>query len=332
MGIIEQAAKRLEELRRGGVDIPWGASGLSEERFDALQGRVQAPPKAVGGALPVAGSPASGSLLADAIQRREGMARPAPGSEAAVEARVKKQSPSVTIDLAALGRQGYLVPEMVRSPLALEFRNVKRPLLRTALRREEPVPRGSLIMVTSALAGEGKTFCAVNLAMSMAMEVDSSVLLVDADVVRPAVLDRLGLPRAPGLMDVLTDESMDLSDVILRTNVPKLSILPAGTPNPMATELLASAAMDRILLDLATRYSDRVVILDAPPLLLTTEARVLASRVGQVVVVVDSSRTPAAMVKEAFATIESSPLVMAVLNKATGTSEQYAYDYGYGYR
>jgi exopolysaccharide/PEP-CTERM locus tyrosine autokinase len=332
MSIIEQAAKRLEELRRGGVDIPWGASGLSEERFDALQGRAApAAPAAPRPALDT-GTAAGGSLLAEAMRRRDAAPSEAAHAVPAAPRTPGRASATVEIDLDALGRKGYLVPSMVRSALALEFRNIKRPLLRHALKHDQPGSRGSLIMVTSALAGEGKTFCSLNLAMSMAMEVDSSVLLVDADVVRPAVLDRLGLPPAPGLMDLLTDDKLEVADVILRTNVPKLSILPAGSPNVMATELLASAAMDRLLLDLATRYSDRVVILDAPPLLLSTEARVLASRVGQVVVVVDSSKTPVAKVTEAFTTVENSPQVTAVLNKTAAITRPSEYDYGYGYR
>lgn len=333
MSIIEQAAKRLEELRRGGVDIPWGASGLSEQRFEALQGRVSGAPASPSPAprapIDAAGGAGSGSLLAEAMRRRELAGEHAPEARPPAASR---HSASVTIDLEALGRKGYLVPSMVRSALALEFRNIKRPLLRNALRHDDPNGRGALIMVTSALAGEGKTFCSVNLAMSMAMEVDSSVLLVDADVVRPAVLDRLGLPPARGLMDLLTDESLEVADVMLRTNVPKLSILPAGSPNVMATELLASAAMDRILVDLATRYRDRVIILDAPPLLLSTEARVLASRVGQVLVVVDSANTTVSKVTEAFAAVESSPQVMAVLNKTAAITRPSEYDYGYGYQ
>jgi receptor protein-tyrosine kinase len=242
------------------------------------------------------------------------------------------QGPAVAIDLARLARQGYLAPDLVRSDLALEFRYIKRPLLSNAADRDkEGCSRNALIMVTSALPGEGKTFCAVNLAMSMAMEVDTSVLLVDADVIRPSVLDRLGLPPARGFLDVLTTDKLDLADVILRTNVPKLSILPAGTAHAMSTELLASGAMDRMLIELATRYPDRVVILDAPPLLLTTESRVLASRVGQVVVVVDSENTTTGKVAQAFAAVEECPLVMSVLNKCAEPEHRHGY-YGYGYR
>ena len=332
MSIIEQAAKRLEELRRGGVDVPWTAAGLTEARFDELIGKRAAQPAPAGDTptVPVP-RPVQASLPSAVVQRREDqVAEPAmPAAVPAAPARAR-QSPTVTIDLDRLARNGYLVPSMVRSDLALEIRHIKRPLLRNATRRDDAPNRNALIMITSAMPHEGKTFCAVNLAMSMAMEVDTSVLLVDADVVRPTVLDRLGLPPAPGFLDVLTHDKLELGDVILRTNVPKLSILPSGSRNEMATELLASGAMDRLLLELATRYSDRIIILDAPPLLLTTESRVLASRVGQVVVVVDAANTTTSKVAEAFATVASCPLVMSVLNKCAEPSHKHGYG-GYGY-
>jgi len=183
--------------------------------------------------------------------------------------------------------------------------------------------------VTSALPREGKTFCAINLALSMAMEVDTSVLLVDADVVRPAVLDRLGLPPTRGLMDVLTDPSLDLADVMLRTNIPKLSLLPAGTRNERSTELLGSEAMERLLVDLSNRYADRVVIFDAPPLLLTSEAKVLAERLGQVVVVVEAGNTPRAAVNEAFAAVAQCANVVTVLNRCAEPVSDSRYGYYY---
>jgi protein-tyrosine kinase len=329
MSIIEQATKRLEELRRGGVDVPWSAAGLTEGQFNELLGR--GPVNAVAPATPAPEAPAHRvdvvPLPAAAMQRvpAASVSKPTPLS-------ARRVSPSVEIDLARLAHQGYLAPEQVRSDLALEFRHIKRPLLANAADRNGEGSRNSLIMITSALPSEGKTFCAINLAMSMAMEVDTSALLVDADVIRPSVLDRLGLQsQARGLMDVLTDDKLDLADVMLRTNVPKLSILPAGTRNMMSTELLASAAMDRLLVELATRYSDRIIILDAPPLLLTTESRVLASRVGQVVVVVDSENTTTSKVAQAFAAVEDCPLVMSILNKCAGPEHRHGY-YGYEYR
>lgn len=296
MGIIEQATKRLEQLRRAGVDVPWTAAGLPEERFDAM-------------------------LRGESVSAAE-----APGAAAAART-VQRSSKEVEIDLHALAEAGYLVPTAVRSDLALDFRYIKRALLKNAAEQaQQTARRSSLIMVTSALPGEGKTFCSINLAMSIAMEVDTSVLLVDADVVRPSVTERLGIPAEKGLLDVLCDPQLDLADVMLRTNVPKLSVLPAGTPNLRSTELLASGAMEKLLADLATRYSDRVVVFDAPPLLLTAESRVLASRVGQVLIVVDSTKTTAADVEQAFATVESVASVSSILNKSSSTGDYRGYD------
>lgn len=304
MGIIEQATKRLEQLRRAGVDVPWNAAGLPEERFDAML---------------------RGQLPASAPVATPRAAPPAVGQASVAEA--PRLSRSVVIDLERLAAMGYLVPGAIRSKLALDFRHIKRALLKNAQEQaQQTARRSSLIMVTSAVAGEGKTFCAVNLAMSIAMEVDTSVLLVDADVVRPSVTARLGIEADRGLLDVLNDPSLDLADVMLRTNVPKLSVLPAGTPDSRSTELLSSAAMERLLAGLASRYSDRVIVFDAPPLLLTAESRVLASRVGQVLVVVDSTKTTTAQVEEAFTAVESVPAVSSILNRSAVSDTYGAYD------
>jgi receptor protein-tyrosine kinase len=167
----------------------------------------------------------------------------------------------------------------------------------------------------------------------MAMELDSTVLLVDADVSRPSVLERLGLPPSGGLLDVLTDPALTLADVLLRTNVERLSLLPAGSPKPQATELLASEAMNRLLDEMAARYSDRVLVFDAPPLLPSTESRVLATHMGQIVVVVEAERTPQARVTQALAAIESCPVVHTILNKVPHSklAAYYGYYGQYGY-
>ncbi len=133
--------------------------------------------------------------------------------------------------------------------------------------------------------------------------------------------------RPKGLLDVLTDRDLDLSEVLLRTNVPKLSLLPAGTPSVKSTELLASAAMEHLLAEVATMYPDRIVIFDAPPLLLTTEARVLASRMGQVVIVVEASRTMHSEVSRAIAAVENCPIVMSVLNKCRAPAARHGDGY-----
>ena len=243
-------------------------------------------------------------------------------------------SRTVHIDLDMLATKGMVTPEQPRSAIAEEFRVIKRPLLRN-VNEEGParIDNANLIMITSALSGEGKTFNAINLAISMAMELDYTVLLVDADVSRPSVFRQLGLAPERGLMDILSGEVDDLSDVLLRTNIEKLSLLPAGMPHSRATELLASENMNRLLKQMATRYSDRIIVFDSPPLLLTTESRVLATHMGQVVVVVEAERTTHASIRQALATIESCPVKMTVLNKSrrSGPGSYYGYGYGYGY-
>ncbi len=313
MSIIEQAARRLEQLQRSGVDLPAGRGG-----------EPAAPPGA--GTVPE---------LVRRIETSQVCARTA--ADGAPEARAdeaRRHSRTVHIDLKRLAAAGFVTPDAPRSQLADEFRVIKRPLLANVQGKSAaPVARANLIMVSSSVPGEGKTFTAINLAMSIAMELDSTALLVDADVSRPSVLERLGLPPSGGLLDVLTDPALALSDVLLRTNVERLSILPAGTPKPQATELLASDAMNRLLEDMATRYADRVLVFDAPPLLPSTESRALATHMGQVVLVVEAERTPQASVVQALTAIESCPVVHTILNKVPHSKLAAFYGYygQYGY-
>lgn len=235
----------------------------------------------------------------------------APGADGQDGAR-----PPIDINLARLHQMGMVTHDGGRTGAAEDFRIIKRPLLRAARAAVDGgAPNGNLVVVTSALPGEGKTWCAVNLAISMAMEKDHRVLLVDADVARPSVLKVLGLEPGPGLMDVLLSERRALGDVILRTNIDNLSLLPAGRSSKHATELLASRAMSELLLELASRYPDRIVVFDSPPLLLTSEAGVLASQMGQVVLVIESEATTQRDVREALRRLENCPRVDLIFNK-----------------
>lgn len=227
-----------------------------------------------------------------------------------------RQAKYCDINLVRLRQLGMVTQDGGRTPIAEDFRIIKRPLLRNA--REAgigSIKHSNLIVVTSALPGEGKTYCAVNLAMSIAMEMYITVLLVDADVARPSILKVLGLGAEPGLMDILLSDDLTLSDVILRTNVPTLSILPAGRSNKHATELLASRAMSNLLTEIANRYADRIVIFDSPPLLITSEANVLAAQMGQVVLVVEAEATTQHAVKEALRQLEGCARVNLIYNK-----------------
>ncbi len=223
----------------------------------------------------------------------------------------------VAIDLARLHAMGMVTPDGGRSSTAEDFRIIKRPLLRRARGGGGDGRRhGNLIIVTSALPGEGKTYCALNLALSIAMEKDHTVLLVDADVARPSVLRVLGLPPAPGLMDILQGDGLALPDVILRTSIAALSLLPAGHSHQQATELLASHSMRLLLDDIASRYPERIVIFDSPPLLLTSEASMLAAQMGQVVMVIEADRTTQRETREALRRLDSCERVDLICNKA----------------
>jgi exopolysaccharide/PEP-CTERM locus tyrosine autokinase len=312
--LIEQAAQRLAQLRQAGVEIPGGGEGpAADTGIDRAAGLAQAlgelPPSAVASTAPV-------------------VARPLPPGALGTGSR------SVELDLTAIAAAGIVTPNAPRSRMADQYRVIKRPLIANATGRgAATIKHANLIMVTSALAGEGKSFTSINLAMSIAAELDHTVMLVDADVARPSIPRMLGLPAGPGLLELLEGKAQ-ISDGLLRTNVEKLTILPSGTPHPKATELLASDAMVQLLDDMATRYPDRIIIFDSPPLLLTTESRVLATHMGQIIVVVHADRTLQTAVQAALATIESCPVKLMLLNKAgrvAGDSYGYTYNYGYGY-
>ena len=318
--LIEQAAQRLEQLRQAGVDIDQLTPPASPPPMVAHDVATPLPPVAPAAAqAPVAPAGTSGAAAVSA-------------RSAAVPAPAPAVSKRVELDLEALAAMGLVTPNAPRTPMADQYRVIKRPLIRNATGRgAEMLNHGNLIMVTSALAGEGKSFTSLNLAMSIAAELDHTVMLVDADVARPSVLRMLGLPPGPGLLDVL-EESVDLADALLRTSIDKLTVLPSGTPHARATELLASDAMRKLLDDMARRYPDRIIIFDSPPLLLTTESAVLASQMGQIVVVVHAESTPQSAVRRALSTIESCPVRLMLLNQARVDADgSYGYGYGYGY-
>ncbi|PCH51947.1 MAG: protein tyrosine kinase [Cellvibrionales bacterium] len=238
-------------------------------------------------------------------------------------------------ELHALGMVTQLAP---RSETAEAFRIVKRPLIMNmAGDGAADIDNANMIMVTSALQGEGKTFCTISLAMSIAMEQDKTVLLVDADTAKASAGKLCGVPHnALGLVDVLENENIGLEDVIVSTNIPNLRIVPAGNVHERSTELLASDNMRVIMKQLSERYLDRVVIFDSPPILLATEASVLAHYMGQIVFVVAAEDTSQHAIKEALQYLGNDQIVGMLLNKYRPSpldkfGHGYGYGYGYGY-
>ena len=300
MNLIEQATRRLEELRRAGIQIP--TAPLQATTPDATVMRMA-------GAMPATNVPD--------VER---------APEPANDRSIGKTSRQVTIDLDRLALQGYLTPLLSDRVLAEQIRVIKQAVLKNVEAAGERGLRRNLVLVTSAVSGEGKTFFSMNLAMSLAMEVDRHALLVDADVLRPSVLQRYAIEPGPGLMELAARPELDVSDVLLRTSVPKLSVLPAGQPDQKSPELLSSAYIDRLLTELSERYADRLVIFDAPPILVSSGTRHLATRVGQVVMVVQADESDERSVAQAFEAVEACPIVSSVLNRCP-SPDAGVYDY-----
>lgn len=286
MNLIERAGKRSG---------PAAAKSLIERVADQL------------GAAP-AGTAPSPPPPGDPIP-----ASAASGTEPASKRRTQRH---IELDLNRLSAAGIAVPGD-QSVVAEEFRLIKRPLLDIAFARSSAAPEnGNLIMVTSAGPNEGKTFVATNLAISMASEHEVRVLLVDADVANPSVPRMLGFDAEVGLVDVVANPSIDLADVMIRTSIDDLTLLPAGRSAGAASELLASARMMHFINDVAKRYNDRVIIFDSPPVLARSEPTVLARHVGQIVFVVEAERTSRSALNNALRLIDSSKSVGLVFNKA----------------
>lgn len=312
MDIIERAVERLDKI--DAVALPVPTIEKAEEYRENKKNESVVTKEDVSLEEPVFYSPASPS--------RSG----------------KQTKHSINLDLEQIRKNGMVVPDDERSLVKEEFRHIKRPLLMNAAGKGATVAEyANLIMVTSAKPAEGKTFTALSLALSIASERDQTVLLVDADVVKPNLSKFFGLKAELGLVDYLIDDSLDLSDILVQTDIPSFKILPAGNTHHLSTELLASNSMRRLAQELSKRYSDRIVIFDSPPLLLTNEASVLATLVGQVVMVVEAEKTRQAQVKEALAMLNPNMIVGLVLNKSqrslgSGYYGYRSYKYGhYGY-
>ncbi|WP_293881129.1 AAA family ATPase [Sphingomonas sp.] len=241
--------------------------------------------------------------------------------------------PVIPVDIDRLREAGFIIPDGPPGTLVEEFRLVKRQLILNANggTRGKPIEHGRMILICSAQPNEGKTFCAVNLALSLASERDTEVLLVDADVAKPEVLSTLGLAGDAGLMDALADPTIDVEDLVIRTSIAKLSVLPAGKALHDDTELLASARTKVVLESLATSNPNRIVIFDSAPALAASPASVLALHVGQVLMIVRADRTTEAELKDAIALVDGCDTISLLLNAASfaGGTRSFGSYYGH---
>jgi protein-tyrosine kinase len=260
---------------------------------------------------------------ASTIERLSGRARTEQATESA---------PLWHVDQMALERAGLLpAGNEANDRLADELRRVKRPLMDNAIGNGTKVlAHAGRIVVTSAVPGEGKTFTALNLALSLARELDFEVLLVDGDIPKSHITRVLGLSGRPGLMDVLVDERRHPAEVIVRTDVPNLLVVPVGERHPLTAELFGSLRMEYVLEELGGRNLHRLVVFDSSPLLATSESQVLASHMGQVVVVIAAGHTGQHAVNSALQSLNDSQYVGLILNMSCLPASENHYDNYYG--
>lgn len=271
------------------------------------------------------------SIPAPAVEAPE-VIPPAPSIERVqAEADVKASNQYIEIDLESLSKRNFVAKATERKLIYEEYRVIKRKLINNAFGPLSTSLRNpNLILVSSSRPGEGKTFTSVNLALSIALEQDKTVLLVDADVLRPNVSRTMDISVPRGLTDYLSSDSVDVSDIMYSTNVERLKLIAAGRPHHLSTELLASDKMAALVNEFASRYPDRIVIFDAPPLLGVNETSVLAGMCGQAVIVLEENKTKLNELEKAISMLPPDLATGFVINKAHYSRDK-GYGYGYGY-
>ncbi len=238
------------------------------------------------------------------------------------------------INRETLRQGGFIVPGAPPTSMSEEFRLVKRQLLLSALGGPggKAIERGQLILVCSAQPNDGKTFSAVNLALSMASETDIEVVLVDADVAKPEILSTLGLSGGAGLMDALADQSVDIEQLLIHTDIPNLLVLPAGLQSNNDTELLASDRTGALIDRLIEGRPRRIVLFDSAPALAASPASVLALHVGQCLIIVRADRTTESELRDTLTLLDACPRLQFMLNGVSfsGSNRKFGSYYGFG--
>jgi receptor protein-tyrosine kinase len=312
MSSIEKAIERLAKSKAAGADKPDRTKPVQkdadttvsrkEHASDQREVRSPAPPEVKTPASREVRTPQTAVSKATAPES---------------VAKDSSQNKKITLDYKALSAMGYVVPDSENKQLAEEYRIIKRPVVRNAFGKgAAPIEHGNLVSIASSLPSEGKTFTALNLGLSIASEMDATVLLIDGDVLKASLSKLIGVEANRGLIDLLEDPTCTVSDVIIDTQNPKLKVIPAGTSSTQSTELLASQAMERLLAELAERYRDRIILFDSPPILATSEASVLNHLMGQVLLVVEAGNTPVDAVKDSVGRLDTDKAIGLILNKS----------------
>lgn len=251
-----------------------------------------------------------------------------------------EQDSELLLDFDRLAKAGFITPETIELDVARDFSMVKRRLFRRLCffgpeqdlsspgnRRRCPV-----VLVTSGNPGEGKTFSSINFALSLAIEEQLKVLLIDTDLAKPSVTNVIGFPyRKRGLFDCLTEPSLPLDDVILAFEQIPLSVLPGGEAKTAPSSLLGGKAMIGVLERI--RQLDRydMLVLDGPPLLATTEAAVLAPHADEVVLVIGAGDATSTQLDASLDLLDGSTEKVSLLLNRAVISERQAGHYGYDY-
>jgi receptor protein-tyrosine kinase len=256
----------------------------------------------------------------------------APVSEPASSPGIAPTNPKrIRLDFRALRQNGMITPDNMTSAISNEFRGIKRKLLQKVRDPKTRLAVNNLIMITSSLPGEGKTFSSINLALSLAAEKGLHVLLIDADIIRPSVGNMFVSPPQEGLTELLNGTIGNVSDVLCRcVDIPNLSVIFSGNPKSGSPELISSSQMVNLCRELSNRYPDRVIVLDTPPVLASSEAAILASYVHQVIMVVSADQTDKHQLRTSLEAVSSCQNINLLFNKAPNWNEaEYQSYYGY---
>ena len=333
LNLVERMAKRMAAEAAQGVSAqPLPPSFAERVAQKVAAGSPAATPPVQGAVIKSAQGPLESPPQNAAVAVTPLPAR-APVADHAGDSDFNPVAKQVHLDFRALRQNGMITPDNISSALSNEYRAIKRKLLQKVRDPQTRAATNNLVMITSSLPGEGKTFSSTNLALSLEAERGLRVLLIDADVIRPSVGNVFVSPASEGLTDLLSGKVKQVSDVLYRcADVPNLSVIFAGTPRRNSPELISSGQMANLCRELSTRYPDRVIVLDTPPVLASSEPAILATYVHQLIMVVASAQTDRHQLRKSLEAVSACQNVSLLFNKAPRWNEaEYYGSYGYGY-
>jgi len=338
LNLIERMAQRLAQQKEAGTSS--GVIGAPSPVLDAesaarreprINGIEAARPPVSAEVRRSAAPPEAVRQPASADLRRAVPPAAAPTPDTMRPAPTVERSHEVHLDFRVLRQNGMITPDNMSSVISNEFRGIKRKLLQKARDINTRAAVNNLVMVTSTLPGEGKTFTSMNLAMSLAAERGLQVLLVDADVIRPSVGNMFKSIPKEGLTDLLLGQNIRVSDIMCRcAEIPNLAVMFSGRAHADSPELISSGRMVELCKDLSSRYPDRIIVIDTPPVLASSEPATLASYVHQLIMVVAADQTDRHQLRKSLESVAACKNISLLFNKAPRWNEaEYTPYYGY---